>query len=84
MMARLPAFRVNRIAKLCLVPAAERVQVIEQHRNPQPMWRTHLNPRLAKAKNVSHDVTPRSVATRGRAARDGVIGGVARQLETVA
>ena len=37
MMAGLAALRVNGVAELRLVPAAERVQVIEQHRDAKPM-----------------------------------------------
>ncbi len=39
MMAGLAALRVKRVAELRLIPAAERVQVIEQHRDAKPARR---------------------------------------------
>jgi hypothetical protein len=41
-MAGLAAFRVNGIAELRFIPAAERIQVIEQHRDAKPMRRIPL------------------------------------------
>jgi hypothetical protein len=43
MMAGLAARRVNGVAELCFVAAAEGVQVIEQHRKPEPARRTPIH-----------------------------------------